>query len=107
MNARDYRDVVDGVGNIKSASGEIWVPTGKMLLDGVRKTTWLGPFDVSERDLLRVMAATLDADRLSPRRAARGPRAARDLGWQRNIQLTIAVEIHHDGPQRRRCSPAC
>jgi hypothetical protein len=32
--------------------------------------TWLGPFDVCERDLLRVMAAILDADRLSPRLVA-------------------------------------
>lgn len=92
MMALEYRYVVDGVGNIRRSSGENWIPTGKVLLDGVRKTTWLGPFDVSERDLLRVMAAILDADRLSSRRSKRGARVARDLCWQRTIRLTVAVE---------------
>ncbi len=92
MTAQEYRYDVDGVGNIRAASGETWLPTGNMLLDGVRRTTWLGPFDLCERDLLRVMAAALDVDRLSPRRAPRGRRRGRDLAWQRTIGLRMAVE---------------
>ncbi len=92
MKALEYRYDVDGGGHVRASSGETWVPTGKMLLDGVRKTTWLGPFDVCERDLLRVMAAILDADRLSPRRPHHGPRLARDLGWQRTLGVRIALE---------------
>lgn len=59
MTAREYNYSVDAAGNIRAASGEFWTPTGKVLLDGVRKTTWLGPFDACERDLLRVMAGCL------------------------------------------------
>lgn len=92
MIAREYRYDVDAAGRIRSAVGDSWSPTGAMVLDGVRKTTWLGPFEQCERDLLRVMASILDADRLSPRRIASGARAARDLAWQRAIRLTIAVE---------------
>lgn len=92
MSALEYRYDVDGGGHVRAPSGETWVPTGRVLLDGVRKTTWLGPFDVCERDLLRVMAAILDADRLSPRRPRCGPRLARDLSWQRTLSIRIALE---------------
>jgi 7-cyano-7-deazaguanine synthase in queuosine biosynthesis len=63
-----------------------------MFLDGVPTTTWLGPFSVEERDLLRVMAAVLDADRLSPRRPRRGGRLERDIAWQRRLNLCLEVE---------------
>lgn len=92
MSLREYRYDVDATGHIRSGAGDVVAPTGVMVLDGIRRTTWLGPFDVCERDLLRVMASVVDADRLSPRRITEGGRAARDLSWQRAIQLTIAVE---------------
>jgi 7-cyano-7-deazaguanine synthase in queuosine biosynthesis len=92
MIPREYSYDVDAEGRIRSGSGDVWTPTGVMLLDGIRRTTWLGPFDVCERDLLRVMASVLDADRLSPRRVTEGRRATRSLSWQRTIELRIAVE---------------
>ncbi len=92
MRTPEYRYQIDAVGGIRAASGEFLEPTGRVVLDGVQKTSWLGPLEPCERDLLRVMASILDADRLSPRRLKSGPRATRDLSWQREIHLEIAVE---------------
>jgi hypothetical protein len=92
MIAREYRYSVDPAGRIQSSLGEAWGVGGSMLLDGTPKTNWLRPFDASQRDLLRVAASILCADRMSPRRDARFRRAARDLAWQRTIRLRVAVE---------------
>lgn len=92
MNALDYRYDIDGHGHVRAVSGDTWIQTGRVALDGIRKTTCLGPFDVCERDLLRVAAAVLDADRLSPRLPDGRMRRARDLRWQRTLSVRIAVE---------------
>jgi 7-cyano-7-deazaguanine synthase in queuosine biosynthesis len=88
----DYRYRFDALGHIRCQADEVWRPTAAMSLDGVRSTTWLGPFGLHERDLLRVTAAILEADRLSPRRPPEGQRLRRDLAWQRRLNLHIAVE---------------
>jgi 7-cyano-7-deazaguanine synthase in queuosine biosynthesis len=88
----EYRYQFDANGHIRCQTGEVWRPTATMSLDGVRTTTWLGPFGLHERDLLRVMAAVLEADRLSPRRPLDGKRLERDVAWQRHLSLHIAVE---------------
>ena len=92
MIASEYRYRVDATGYIHSLQGDARVPAGWILLEGVRRPSRLGHFTVSERDLLRVMASILSADRLSPRRDVRLRRGARDLAWQRTIYLRIAVE---------------
>lgn len=45
-----------------------------------------------QRDLLRVAAAVAAADRLSPRQLASMKQTERQLHWQRDIRLRIAVE---------------
>jgi hypothetical protein len=87
---QEYLYRFDGIGQIRSQSEEVWRPTATTSLDGVRTTTWLGPFGRPERDLLRVMAATLEADRLSPRRPAAVKRLQRDLG----VYELMAFEHH-------------
>lgn len=83
---------VDAVGAIRTISNGAWQPAGRIVIDGVQQTTWLGPFSSSERDLLRVFSAVLDADRLSPRQPSDGGREMRALIWQRQIDIEIAVE---------------
>jgi 7-cyano-7-deazaguanine synthase in queuosine biosynthesis len=90
--AHEYLYRFDANGQIRCQSNEVWCPTAMTSLDGVRTTTWLGPFGSPERDLLRVMAAALVADRLSPRRPQTVKRLQRDLGWQRRLQLRVCVE---------------
>jgi hypothetical protein len=70
MSVPEYSYNVDATGCIRTLVGnDSWQPTGAVLLDGVQKTAaWFGPFQPPERDLLRVAAAVLHADRLSPRR---------------------------------------
>ena len=88
MIPREYEYFVDSAMHIHSSVGENWTASGSMLLDGVA----LGPFTTCERDLLRVMASILAADRLSPRRNVGLRRSARNLAWQRAIRLRVAVE---------------
>jgi hypothetical protein len=57
MKQSEYHYRVESSGRISGRSGDVWHPTAEMFLDGVPTTTWLGPFSVEERDLLRVMAA--------------------------------------------------
>ena len=45
-----------------------------------------------QRDLLRVAAAVAAADRLSPRQPASAKQTERQLYWQRDLRLRIAVE---------------
>jgi 7-cyano-7-deazaguanine synthase in queuosine biosynthesis len=87
-----YHYLFDADGQIRCHTNEVWRPTARTSLDGLRTTTWLGPFGQQQRDLLRVMAAVLEADRLSPRRLRQGKRLERDLAWQRQLSLRIAVE---------------
>ncbi len=89
---REYRYVFDDVGRVRCDSDEVWQSTASTWLDGVWTPTWLGPFGSCERDILRVMAAVLEADRLSPRRPSHGKRAERDLAWQRSLDLHVTVE---------------
>lgn len=90
--AREYLYRFDANGQIRCQSNEVWRPAATTSLDGVRRTTWLGPFGRPERDLLRVMAAAREADRLSPRRPPTNKGLQRDLAWQRRLQLRICVE---------------
>jgi 7-cyano-7-deazaguanine synthase in queuosine biosynthesis len=90
--APEYHYRVDATGHIHSRIGELWVPGGSVFFDGVRRTSCLGPFDTSERDLLRVMTSIVCADRLSPRKSVRLRGAIRNFAWQRTIRLRIAVE---------------
>lgn len=94
MSVPEYSYNVDATGRICTlVENTSWQRTGAVLLDGVQKTaTWFGPFQTPERDLLRVTAALLHADRLSPRRPAPARGVARDLAWQRSIGVRIAVE---------------
>ncbi len=86
----EYRFGRDGAIHCNAEEG--WKPTATMSLDGVQRTSSLGPSRPCERDFLRVMAAVLAADRLSPRRPPKGTRPQRDLAWQRSLSLEIAVE---------------
>lgn len=90
-------------GQIRCLSKEAGRLTVTTSLDGVQTTTSLGPFASAERDLLRVTAAALEADRLSPRRPpttrSRAPRSMaassriqRSLHWQRRLELQVCVE---------------
>ncbi|MEI9947713.1 MAG: 7-cyano-7-deazaguanine synthase [Pseudomonadota bacterium] len=88
----EYHYLFDPDGQIRCHTSEVWRPIARTSLDGLRSTTWLGPFGQQQRDLLRVMAAVLEADRLSPRRPRGGKRLERDLAWQRRLSLRIAVE---------------
>jgi hypothetical protein len=88
----EYRYLFDADDQIRCHTNEVWRPVARTSLDGLRSTTWLGPFGQQQRDLLRVMAAVLEADRLSPRRPRVGKRLKRDLAWQRLLNLRIAVE---------------
>ncbi len=92
MIPREYKYFVDSAMHIHSSDGGNWTASGSMLLDGVRKSSALGPFTTCERDLLRVMASILAADRLSPRRNVGLRRSSRNLAWQRAIRLRVAVE---------------
>jgi len=89
---QEYHYLFDSDGQIRCNTDEVCRPIAMTSLDGLRSTTWLGPFGQQQRDLLRVMAAILAADRLSPRRPQRGKRLERDLAWQRRLSLDIAVE---------------
>jgi 7-cyano-7-deazaguanine synthase in queuosine biosynthesis len=92
MMASSYRYRFDSSGQVlcavKRASRAIAITS----LDGVRTTTWLGPFGSPERDLLRVMSAALVADRLSTRQPPAAKRSHRELQWQRHLHLQLAVE---------------
>ena len=81
MTQNEYHYRFEGTGHVRCRGDEVWNPTALMSLDSVRTSTWLGPFSAQERDLLRVMAAVLEADRLSPRRPRTGKRLARDIAW--------------------------
>lgn len=97
MSFPDYSYEVDAMGRVSTrACDASWKSTGFVRLDGIQRTAdWLGPFDSSARDLLRVAAAVLDADRLSPRRPPQSSGMVRQLTWQRRIRLRIAVEDPH------------
>ena len=90
--AHEYAYQFDANGQIRCQSNEVWHPAATTSLDGVRTTTWLGPYGRPERDLLRVMAAALEADRLSPRRPPTTKGLQRSLSWQRRLELRISVE---------------
>lgn len=91
--ACDHRYRFDPMGRIWSAATGVGQCIATTSLDGVRTATWLGPFGSPERDLLRVMSAVLAADRLSTRRPRAGKRAHRELHWQRQLHLHVAVEF--------------
>lgn len=87
-----YEYSVNADGQLQGAATSRSCATASLSLDGLQSTTWLGPFSPTQRDLLRVMAGILMADRLSPRRLPGGRRAERELAWQRSISLRVAVE---------------
>jgi hypothetical protein len=90
----EYSYDIDSGGHIRTLAGcHAWKPTGATLIDGVQTTaTWFGPFQLPERDLIRIATAVLDVDRLSPRRLAATRGIVRDLTWQRAIRIRIALE---------------
>jgi 7-cyano-7-deazaguanine synthase in queuosine biosynthesis len=94
MTILEYAYEVDATSRIRcQLTNTAWESAGSYVLDGVHSTvSWLGPFEAPERDLLRVMAAILDVDRLSPRCAAGSKGIARELYWQRHIALRASVE---------------
>jgi 7-cyano-7-deazaguanine synthase in queuosine biosynthesis len=94
MTLLQYAYEVDATSRILCEStNTAWESAGSYVLDGVHSTvSWLGPFETPERDLLRVMAAILDVDRLSPRCPAGSKGIVRELYWQRHIALRVSVE---------------
>lgn len=87
----EYQYRCDGMGHLHRCGEGAWYPSSWMSFDGSRMT-WLGPFSARERDLLRVMAAVLAVDRLSPRQSQIAGCSDRELPWQRRLMLRIAVE---------------
>jgi 7-cyano-7-deazaguanine synthase in queuosine biosynthesis len=89
---------VDSRGNIFRLDGaphQTAIPTksAQVFVDGVQHPHgWLTNFAEPERDLLRVMAAVLDLDRLSRRRPHDVKAEKRELHWRRVFDVEIAVE---------------
>jgi 7-cyano-7-deazaguanine synthase in queuosine biosynthesis len=93
MMACEHRYRFDPTGHIWGAATGVGQPIATTSLDGVRTATCLGPFGSPERDLLRVMSAVLAADRLSTRQPPGAKRAYRELRWQRQLHVHVAVEF--------------
>lgn len=94
MKANAYAYEVGPMGHIRERTADAgWRIAGSTYLDGVQTSLiWPGPFARSSRDLLRVAAAVLYADRLSLRRRPGSKETLQELQWQRDIELRIAVE---------------
>lgn len=90
MTSQEFRYTIDSAGQVFTPADLGARFAGLISFEGAKKRSWLTNFQRPERDLLRVMAGLLAADRLSPRRD--NERAPHKLCWQRNISICIAVE---------------
>ncbi|HVW28887.1 MAG TPA: 7-cyano-7-deazaguanine synthase [Polyangiaceae bacterium] len=95
MAQRIYAYDADRQGYVREqpAAADRGLPMGSIRAQGVQgDATWLGAFDRSARDLVRVASAVLAADRLSMRHTLGAKGIQRELEWQRAIDLRMCVE---------------
>jgi hypothetical protein len=90
----------DANDRIRDGTQALGYPAARLVFDGANEPTWLGPFRADERDLLRVMASVVEADRLSPRQMSDGRGGPLPLAWQRHMTLHLTVEC----PERWRAA---